>query len=40
MENLFAKIKHFRSVATRYDKLTRNYQATVYLAGIVVWARL
>lgn len=40
IENLFAKIKHFRSVATRYDKLARNYQATVCLAGIVVWARL
>ncbi len=25
VENFFARLKHFRSIATRYDKLKRNY---------------
>jgi transposase len=40
IENLFAKIKHFRCVATRYDKLARNYASVLAIAGIIVWARL
>lgn len=40
IENLFAKIKQFRCVATRYDKLARNYASVLYLAGIIVWTRL
>lgn len=40
IENLFAKIKHFRSLATRYDKLKRNYASMVYLGCIFVWIKL
>jgi transposase len=40
VENLFAKLKHFRAFATRYDKLTRNYTSTVYIACILVWLKL
>jgi len=40
VENLFAKLKHFRSLATRYDKLTRNYAAMVAIACVVIWLRL
>lgn len=40
VENLFAKIKHFRSLATRYDKTTRNYSAMVAIACMLVWLRL
>ncbi|HIF54139.1 MAG TPA: hypothetical protein EYQ57_02985 [Methylococcaceae bacterium] len=29
--NVFAKLKHFLSVATRYDKLHRNFERTVAL---------
>jgi transposase len=29
VENIFARIKHFRAIATRYDKLTRNYVSMV-----------
>jgi transposase len=40
VENLFARLKHFRAIATRYDKLKRNYEATVRLACIYIWLRL
>jgi transposase len=40
VENVFAKMKHFRSLATRYDKLTRNYAARVAIACMVIWLRL
>lgn len=40
VENLFAKMKHFRSLATRYDKTTRNYAAMVAIACMVIWLRL
>ncbi len=32
IENAFARIKHFRSISTRYDKLARNYASMVSLA--------
>ena len=31
VENLFARLKHFRAIATRYDKLKRNYKAMLAL---------
>jgi transposase len=40
VENLFARLKHFRAVATRYDKLKRNYEATVRIACIFLWLKL
>lgn len=40
VENLFARIKHFRAFATRYDKLTRNFSATVFIACMLVWLKL
>ncbi|MDK4631645.1 transposase, partial [Kingella kingae] len=27
VENAFARLKHFRALATRYDKLKRNYES-------------
>jgi len=35
IENAFCRIKDFRRVATRYDKLTRNFLSTVALATLV-----
>jgi transposase len=32
VENAFCRIKDFRRVATRYDKLARNFLSTVALA--------
>jgi len=40
VENAFARLKHFRGVATRYDKLKRNFEATLYFATIFIWLPL
>src|SRR5690554_7645765 len=37
VENVFARLKHYRSVATRYDKLARNYASTLALACCLIW---
>ena len=37
VENAFARLKHFRGVATRYDKLERNFISVVALACIFIW---
>ena len=40
VENLFARLKHFRSIATRFEKLARNFRAIVYLACTFIWLKL
>lgn len=37
IERMFARIKDFRRVATRYDKLARNFLAGAILAATVLW---
>ena len=37
VECFFQKIKWFRRVATRYDKLDNSFLAFVYMAAIVIW---
>ena len=37
VENVFARLKHFRAIATRYDKLKRNFEASVALAYAFLW---
>jgi len=37
VENAFARIKHFRAIATRYDKLERNYYSMLMLAFTMMW---
>lgn len=37
VENAFSRIKHFRAIATRYDKLERNFASMLALAFVVVW---
>jgi transposase len=32
VENAFARLKHFRGIATRFDKLARNYKSMLFLA--------
>ena len=39
VERYFCKIKHFRRIATRFDKLARNFLAAVALASIRLWTR-
>jgi|GEM_PF-549871 len=36
VERFFCRLKHFRAVATRYDKRATTYMATVLLASIVL----
>src|SRR3974377_1891455 len=37
IEAAFTRLKDFRRVATRYDKLARNYLATVCLSAALCW---
>ena len=39
VERFFNKIKHYRGVATRYDKRADNYLAGVKLASARIWMR-
>ena len=32
VENAFARLKHFRAVASRFDKLKRNYESVIAMA--------
>jgi transposase len=40
IERLIGRLKHFRRVATRYEKLAANYLAMVRIAAIRLWLRL
>lgn len=39
VERFFNKLKHFRAIATRYDKHDVNYLAGVKLAATRIWMR-
>ncbi|MCD7837865.1 MAG: IS4/IS5 family transposase, partial [Clostridiales bacterium] len=39
VECFFCKLKQFRRVATRYDKLATSFLAFVYLAAIAILLR-
>lgn len=39
VERFFNKLKHFRRIATRYDKLARNFLAAIALASSRLWIR-
>ena len=39
VERFFSKIKHFRAVATRYDKRDDNFLASIQLAALRIWLR-
>ena len=39
VERYFNKIKNFRRIATRYDKLARNYQGFLNLVAAIKWAK-
>lgn len=39
VERFFNKLKHFRAIATRYDKRDDNFLASVQLASIRIWIR-
>jgi transposase len=37
IERMFARLKDFRRIATRYDKLARNFLAGILLAAAITW---
>jgi transposase len=37
IERMFARLKDFRRIATRYDKLARNFLAGAMIVATVVW---
>jgi transposase len=37
IENAFCRLKDFRRIATRYDRLARNFLASVCLVATIVW---
>ena len=37
VERLFQKLKHDRRIATRYERLARNYRAMLSLVATVIW---
>ncbi|MBX9630160.1 MAG: IS5 family transposase [Burkholderiales bacterium] len=37
IENAFCRLKDFRRIATRYDKLARNFLASICLVAAIVW---
>jgi len=39
IERFFAKLKQFRRVATRYDKLLANFRGFVLIAAITIWIK-
>ena len=39
VERFFNRIKHYRAVATRFDKQDANFLASVKLAAIRIWMR-
>lgn len=39
VERFFCKLKQFRRIATRFDKLARNYLAALHLSATRIWLR-
>ena len=39
IECLIGRLKHFRRIATRYDKYARRYLAFVHLASTLLWLK-
>ena len=38
-ENLFSKIKHYRSISTRYEKTAINFASLIFISCIIIWAK-
>lgn len=39
VECFFGKVKHFRRVFSRFDKLAHRYLGFVHLASVLIWLR-
>lgn len=40
VENAFCNLKQFRSIATRFEKLSTRYLSVVQIGCILLWAKL
>lgn len=38
VERAFNRVKHWRGIATRYDKTAQNYLGALHLVSILMWA--
>jgi transposase len=36
IENFFAKLKHYRAIATRYDKTASNFLGAIYFVASII----
>ena len=39
VENAFARLNHFCGIATRFEKLARNYNSMLFLACLFIWCK-
>nr|WP_281181698.1 transposase [Streptomyces exfoliatus] len=39
VERCFARLKQFRAIATRFDKLADRYRSGLVLAALILWLR-
>jgi transposase len=39
VERCFNRLKQFRAIATRFDKLATRYRAGLHLASLILWLR-
>ena len=39
IENQIGKLKHFRRVFSRFDKLAKNYLSFIHFASTIIWLR-
>ena len=39
IERCFNKMKHFRRIATRYDRRARHFLSFIHLAAAIIWMR-
>jgi transposase len=37
IERMFNRLKDFRRIATRYDRLARNFASAIALVAVVLW---
>ncbi|GAB4473231.1 MAG: hypothetical protein OHK0037_33560 [Elainellaceae cyanobacterium] len=37
LQNFFAKLKQYRAIATRYDKLAETFLGAIYMAAALIW---
>ena len=37
IENFFGKLKQYRAIATRYEKLGKVFLGSIYLAASIIW---